>query len=112
MAKKSSEPHVLEARDPASLPGRLKRVGGSASDDWNDILVGQVVKTLWQSADPEQVSRQYQATVDALIGISPKDEIEGMIAAQLLACHYASMDCYRRAMLREDRWREGARRQE
>src|SRR5262244_191175 len=112
MAKKSSEPHVVEARDPANLPGRLKRVGGSASDDWNDILVGQVVNTLRRGADPEQVSRQYQATVDALIGIAPKDEIEGMIAAQLLACHYASMDCYRRAMLREDRWREGARRQE
>jgi hypothetical protein len=33
------------------------------------------------------------------MGIKPKDEIEGMIAAQLVACHNASMECYRRAML-------------
>ena len=34
----------------------------------------------------------------ALVGIGPKDEIEGMIAAQLIATHYAAMECYRRAM--------------
>jgi hypothetical protein len=31
--------------------------------------------------------------------MGPKDEIEGMLAAQLLAAHNASMECYRRAML-------------
>jgi hypothetical protein len=36
-----------------------------------------------------------------MIGIAPRDELEGMIAAQLIACHNASMECYRRAMLRE-----------
>jgi hypothetical protein len=36
-----------------------------------------------------------------LIGIGPKDEIEGMIAAQLLAARNAAMECYRRAMIRE-----------
>jgi hypothetical protein len=30
---------------------------------------------------------------------APEDEIEGMIAAQMVACHNASMECYRRAML-------------
>jgi hypothetical protein len=34
-----------------------------------------------------------------LVGIEPKDELEGMIAAQLLAGHNAAMECYRRAML-------------
>jgi len=37
----------------------------------------------------------------ALIGIAPKDEIEGMLAAQLIAAHNAAMECYRRAMLAE-----------
>ena len=32
------------------------------------------------------------------MGIKPK-EIECMIGAQLVACHIASMECYRRAML-------------
>ena len=34
-----------------------------------------------------------------LAAIGPKDELEGIIAAQLVACHNASMECYRRAML-------------
>lgn len=33
--------------------------------------------------------------------IAPTDEIEGMVAAQLVACHNATMECYRRAMLPE-----------
>jgi hypothetical protein len=32
-------------------------------------------------------------------GIGPKDELEGMMAAQLIAAHNAAMECYRRAML-------------
>jgi hypothetical protein len=46
--------------------------------------------------------------VDALIGIAPRDEIEWMIAAQLVACHSASMECYRRAMIGEQTF-EGRR---
>jgi hypothetical protein len=44
----------------------------------------------------------------ALIGIAPKDEIEGMIATQLIAAHNAAMECYRRAMLGEQTF-EGRR---
>jgi hypothetical protein len=33
--------------------------------------------------------------------LSNKDEIEGMIAAQLIAAHNATMECYRRAMIGE-----------
>src|SRR5690242_17550208 len=32
------------------------------------------------------------------MGIQPTGELEGMIAAQLIACHNAAMECYRRAM--------------
>jgi hypothetical protein len=41
------------------------------------------------------------ATVVALAAIRPKDELEAMIAAQLLAAHNATMECYRRAMIPE-----------
>ncbi len=44
----------------------------------------------------------------ALIGIGPKDELEGMIASQLLAAHNAAMECYRRAMIGEQTF-EGRR---
>jgi hypothetical protein len=47
--------------------------------------------------------------INALVGMSPRDECEGMIAAQLIACHHAAMESYRRAMLPEqpfEGWRE------
>jgi len=84
-------------------------MGGSNSDDWNNILANQALKALWLSSDPKQADLQHQAMVHALIGIAPKDELEGMIAAQLIASHHATMECYRRAMLREqtfEGWRE------
>ena len=34
-----------------------------------------------------------------MLGIAPKDELEGMFAAELIACHNASMECYRRAIV-------------
>jgi hypothetical protein len=43
-----------------------------------------------------------------MVGIGPKDELEGMMAAQLLAAHSAAMECYRRAMIGEQTF-EGRR---
>jgi hypothetical protein len=56
-------------------------------------------RNLSQSGFPK--NRQYNAAVAALAGISPQNELEGMIAAQLLASHNAALECYRRAMLGE-----------
>jgi hypothetical protein len=44
----------------------------------------------------------------ALVGIAPQDELEGMLAAQLVGCPNAAMECYRRAMLGEQTF-EGQR---
>jgi hypothetical protein len=88
--------------------GRLKTIGGSQSDCWNNTLANQALQALWLKASPEERERQLSATVAALKGIAPKDELEGMIAAQLLAAHNAAMECYRRAMLGEQTF-EGRR---
>ena len=47
--------------------------------------------------------KQIRAALGALIGIRPKDELEGMMAAQLIAAHNAAMECFRRAMIGEQR---------
>jgi hypothetical protein len=80
---------------------RLKRLGGSLSDHWNNVLANQAANTLWLSKDMKTQKRQYSAIAAALIGIGPTDEVEGMIAAQLIAAHNATMECYRRAMVNE-----------
>ena len=101
---------TIVANDPADLKGRLKNIGGSRSDHWNNILANQAVQTLWvKHSDAETRHRQCTATVAALVGIGPRDELEGMIAAQLIAAHSAAMECYRRAMLGDqtfEGWRE------
>jgi hypothetical protein len=67
------------------------------ADDWEETLkrVGD------KQSDNELRARQYNAAIAGLIGIAPQDEIEGMIAAQLIATHNATMECYRRAMIGE-----------
>jgi len=54
------------------------------------------------------LDRQLVAAYAGLAGIAPKDELEGMMAAQLIAAHSATMECYRRAMLAEQSF-EGRR---
>jgi hypothetical protein len=107
-AKKSTDPTVVEV-DAAKWLGKLKVIGGSKNDDWNSIVANQAVSALWlKNSDIEEAKKQRSATVAALLGIAPRDEIEGMIAAQLVACHNASMECYRRAMIGEQTF-EGRR---
>lgn len=104
-----SKPTPVDAYDPEDRKGLLKALGGSQSDCWNDTLANQTAHSLWlTNVSAEQRNIRLKAAVGALIGISPKDELEAMAAAQLIAAHNASMECYRRAMLGEQTF-EGRR---
>jgi hypothetical protein len=106
---KQKEKMSLKAIDPDGQRGELRRIGGSQSDTWNNLIVGQAINTLWtKNSDQEERTRQYEGTISALIAISPHDEMEAMIATQLIAAHNASMECYRRAMIGEQTF-EGRR---
>ena len=80
-------------------PGLLKCIAGLNSDGFNVILADQAKKSVWLSPDRDTVKKQYEAVIHGLMGIEPRDEIEGMLAAQMVATHNAAMECYRRAML-------------
>jgi hypothetical protein len=83
-------------------PGRLRSLGGSKSDVWNNQVVNQAVNGLWlKNSSTEERDKQINATIAALMGTAPNDELEGMLAAQAIAAHSAAMECYRRAMLGE-----------
>ena len=84
--KRPDEPTTIEAHDPETLPGGLKLIGGSACDDFNNVVSDQAVSALWlKHSDTEKAKKQFNATLAAQFGISPKDELEGMLAAQLIA---------------------------
>jgi integrase len=60
------------------------------------------VEALWlKQSGSETRDKQISAALAGLRGIGPKDELEGMMAAQLIAAHNAAMECYRRAMISE-----------
>lgn len=93
---------TVQMDDPADRTGRLKAIGGSASDAFNNALANSALSTLWlKNADREDRDRQVSAMVGALTGIGPQDELEGMLAGQLVAANAAAMECYRRAMIPE-----------
>src|ERR1700682_3869575 len=74
-AKKSVQKTVVEVHDPSSLPGKLRRIGGSKSDNWNNVIASQTIQTLWlkNSVEDEQ-KKQVSAAIAGLIGINPNDE--------------------------------------
>ena len=97
-----AKPKVTNVTHPSQERPQLKALGGSQSDAWNNILANQTMQSLWLAhSNEDDRDTQIKATAAALIGIAPKDEIESMLAAQLIAAHNAAMECYRRAMLAE-----------
>jgi hypothetical protein len=81
----------------------LKPVAGSDDPRFNNVLLNAVLKTLWV---PSGVTEDHRsdligAALSAVRGFNPRDEVEGMMASQAVALHFAAMECARRAMLPE-----------
>jgi hypothetical protein len=81
----------------------LRSIGGSRSDRFNNALIGAMSQTGWFPTGQSEEDRNLQlfVAVTGLRAFKAADEIEGMIAAQAMAAHHASMECSRRAMLHE-----------
>jgi hypothetical protein len=100
---------VVVVENPDHGKGKLKRFGGSVSDTFNNVLATQAINSLWlKNSDAEGQDKLMSAALAAMAGIAPKDELEGMLAAQMVAAHNGAMECHRRAMLAEQTF-EGRR---
>jgi hypothetical protein len=75
----------------------LRSISGSDDEDFCTILAEQVVDALWR--EHPVFDQQIRATLAAMMGMKPQDELEGMLIGQLIASHNAAMECYRRAMI-------------
>src|SRR5712672_1305657 len=100
--KASKQPPVKAHKLDDTNP-KLKYIGGSNFDAWNGTLANQALSSGWYGNNPdaERTHKLQSAGLSFLAGIEPKDQLEGMLAAQLLASHNAAMECYRRAMIAE-----------
>src|SRR4051812_3025338 len=102
MAKPNTKNTTLVLNDPTKGEGRLKNIAGSKSDTFNETLITQAINALWlKHADGEGRKKLMNAAADAMAGMGPKDELEGRLAAQMVAAHNGAMECYRRSMLSE-----------
>ena len=65
-------------------------------------LVDQVCGTLWAPDDlgEDEKVALIASAISLLRGIRPADEVEGMLAVQMVATHNAAMECLRRAIVR------------
>lgn len=110
MTKTNKRPSIIPMPTAGEQqPGKLRSISGSDNDDFSTILANQVVKALWlEPCDSDQQTQLGQAALAAMIGMKPRDELEGMLIGQLIATHNAAMECYRRAMLGEQTF-EGRR---
>ena len=63
----------------------------------------QVTSAIWLPdwMSEEDLISTARASFAMLKGIQPLDELEGMLAAQMVATHNAALECFRRAMLPE-----------
>lgn len=59
------------------------------------------MESLWlpRSLSRKEREAAINAAIAALEGLAPRDEAEGLLAAQMVATHHAAMECYRRAMI-------------
>ena len=82
-------------------PAVLKEATGSDQPDVQQQLINQVCRALWMPEGLGEVEKltRIQSAISSLQGIKPTDEIEGMLAVQMVGTHNAVMDCLGRAMI-------------
>lgn len=98
--KAQTTPQTVGKDDPENSNGALQDIGGSCSDHWNRTILKQALVALWTThSDEEEQRRLVNSAYAGLVGIAPRDELEGMMAAQLIAAHNAAMECYRSGMI-------------
>jgi hypothetical protein len=98
--RKIRDEHFMSDSGQAAGYAEAKIMG---TDD--PVLTGhlgdQLCNSLWtpEGMSSEDFVAQIAAALRALNGIAPRDEMEGMLAVQMIATHHAAMECFRRAML-------------
>lgn len=83
------------------LEDKLLAATGAKSQPVRLALIKRALNAMWISdhSDTEAVSKAMDLAILTLAELKPRDAVEGMLAAQMIASHEAAMECTRRAML-------------
>ena len=72
---------------------------GTLNIDATDLLLSSALSVLWPNQEKEPDRRAFNSALALLHGVNPSDEIEAMLAVQMMATHLAAMECQKRAQL-------------
>ena len=96
MAPPASPPEVITNKTPS--PPAIKEIGGSGVYVWDMMMIDRVAATSPTfMVEGEDFTKKMAAI--ALRAFKPTDTVEGMLAAQAVALHHASLEYSRRAIL-------------
>jgi hypothetical protein len=104
MAKSSEKAKNIRycTLQPNAKNGKFADMTGSHYDEFGHVVMSQALYTRWTAhSDEESKNIQTQAVFGTVLGLKPRDETEGMLIAQMIGCHNAAMECFRRAMISE-----------
>jgi hypothetical protein len=96
MKKKKPEPEKTKA-----AKANYRLISGSDNPKFSIALLNQAVRSLFlpESWSKENRDEAINAAIATLMEIAPKDGLEGVLAAQMVATHNSAMECIRRAAL-------------
>ncbi len=86
--------------DEPSKPQSRAAAVPAAHSEFRQRLITQIAEVMWFPKDMSETAREDRLieAYDALVGIDPQDEVEGMLACQLVVTHRAALDCMRLSM--------------
>ncbi len=77
------------------VPESVRSLKDVSADEhqFSAVVIRQALNTIWIGSNCSEESRNehYGAVLAAMQAIAPRNEIEGMLAAQTVAVHYAAM---------------------
>jgi hypothetical protein len=83
-------PAMTEISRSEELRPVIQSISGSDDFDFCITLLTQVVNAQWRP-DSAELTQQVEATRAAMMGMKPRDALEGMLIGQLIAIHNAAM---------------------
>jgi len=101
----SRDPTIaLKDSDDPLVAVKMLEALGTPDSDFQGHLLDQVIQTFkgtvsTDGADYDKVATAANNAMAILSGIHPQDEIEGMLAVQMISAHNLAMDAMQRAML-------------
>lgn len=90
--------------EPIALDERQKSwvdLFGTSDEALASLRLGQATGSLWypKGLDAAGYEARMSDVIHTLAALKTVDEVERMLTSQMVACHHAAMECYRRAMI-------------